>query len=216
MAMPAYSFLRVMVQTRARGHHALAATAYRFAMDVRAADGRERHYARRGGVAASGAALPEGAAQRWADPILWAGEIELVERRKDSRLMRDDVLGIPLELVASGQAHDAVAEYAQELARMHRTPVHFAIHTPPRSDSSNWHAHIVYAGRRLAPDGRSFEAKRDRSQDRDELIAMHKAIWTRVCAERGVEVDFAGPVSEQPLAHLGPRSAGIDGTCQRH
>ena len=210
MAAPAYSFMRVMVQTRSRGHHALAATAYRFALDVTAADGREWHYARRGGVAASGAALPAGAANRWRDPVLWAEKIEAAEKRKDSRLMRDDVLGIPLELVASGQAHDAVGKYAQELARTHRTPVHFAIHTPPRSDSSNWHAHIVYAGRRLTADGRSFEAKRDRSQDRDELIDAHKAAWKRVCAERGVEVDFSGPVSEQPLAHLGPRSAGIE------
>ena len=210
MAAPAYSFVRVMVQTRARGHHALAATAYRFGLNVTADDGREWHYARRGGVAASGAALPAGAAKRWRDPVLWAGEIEAAERRRDSRLMRDDVLGVPLELVASGQAHDAVAAYAQELARMHRTPVHFAIHTPPRSDSSNWHAHIVYAGRRLTADGRSFEARRDRSQDRDALVDVHKAAWKRVCAEYGVSLDFSGPVTEQPLAHLGPQASGIE------
>ena len=210
MAAPAYSFLRVMVQTRARGHHALAATAYRFALNVTADDGREWHYARRGGVAASGSALPEGAARRWADPILWASEIEAAERRKDSRLMRDDVLGIPVALVAAGKAYEVVAEYAQRISRLRRTPVHFALHPPPRGDSSNWHVHVIYAGRQLTADGQSFARKRDRSQDRAELIDQHKAIWSEVCAEYGVELDFSGPVSEQPLAHLGPQAAGIE------
>ena len=212
MAAPAYSFLRVMVQTRSRGHHALAATAYRFAMDVTAGDGREWNYARRGGVAASGAALPDGAANRWENPVLWAGEIERSEHRKDSRLFRDDVIGVPLELVAAGKAYEAIGEYARKISQLRRTPVHFAMHCPPRSDSSNWHAHVVYAGRQLTADGRSFSPKRDRAQDREELIDRHKAIWTAVCAEYGVELDFSGPVSEQPLAHLGPQAAGIERT----
>ena len=212
MAAPAYSFVRTMVQTRARGHHALAAMAYRLALNVAADDGREWHYARRGGVAASGAALPDGAAKRWKDPVLWAGEIETSERRKDSRLFRDDVIGVPLELVAAGKAYEAIGEYARRLSQLRRTPVHFAMHCPPRSDSVNWHAHVVYAGRQLTADGQSFARKRDRRQDRAELIDEHKAIWSGVCAEYGVELDFSGPVSEQPLAHLGPQAAGIERT----
>ena len=181
-------------------------------MDVTAGDGREWNYARRGGVAASGAALPDGAANRWENPVLWAGEIERSEHRKDSRLFRDDVIGVPLELVAAGKAYEAIGEYARKISQLRRTPVHFAMHCPPRSDSSNWHAHVVYAGRRLTPDGRSFSPKRDRAQDHKELINEHKAIWTTVCAEYGVELDFSGPVSEQPLAHLGPQAAGIERT----
>ena len=209
MAAPAYSFLRVQVQTRKRGHHALAAVAYRFALDVEAEDGRAWRYARRGGVGAPGAALPAGASDDWTDVEFWAKAIERVERRRDSRLMRDDIVAIPLALIESGEANEALGEYAQELAHLHRTPVHFVLH-PPRLGSLNWHSHVIYAGRRLTEDGMEFAAKRDRSQDNEELIDQHKAIWTGVCRRRGIELDFDGPRSERPLGHLGPRAAGVE------
>ena len=154
-----------------------------------------RHYDYRGrvGIAASGAALPEGAAPEWSGPLEWGRRVEAVDgKRLDSRQCRDDVVGIPIELVESGFADLAIARQAAKLAELHQTPVHWVIHKP-HGAGLNWHAHMLYAGRRLSPDGHGFEQLRDTAQDRPELIEDHKRLWAETCREFGVEITFALP-----------------------
>ena len=43
---------------------------------------------------ATGWAAPPGTDESWGDPITWAHRIEAVDKRKNSRQCRDDVLGI--------------------------------------------------------------------------------------------------------------------------
>ena len=223
MPAPAFSFVKTAVQTRAKAHTARGHTCYVFGdagtstleTPVRshhAKDPRERRrvirmdpprhydYRNRKDVAATGYAAPDGSADEWRDRHEWARRIEAADGgRTDSRQLRDDIVGIPLALVDQGTAEEAVQAYAQELARVHRTPVHYAIHSPHKG-TRNHHAHVLYAGRRLTSDGRAFERRRDRSQDKAELIERHKGIWTVVCRRYGLELDFTPQHPEQAPA----------------
>ena len=223
MHASAFSFIKTMVQTRARGHTAEGHVCYVFGergtstletpvRNYHAKDLRERRcvirmdpprhydYRNRKDVAVKGYAAPNGAAAEWRDRHEWARRIEAADgKRTDSRQLRDDIVGIPLPLVEQGTAEQAVQDYAQALARVHRTPVHYAIH-PPHNGDRNWHGHLLYAGRELTADGRAFERRRDRSQDKPELIERHKALWTEVCRPFGVELDFTPQRPEEAPA----------------
>lgn len=223
MLVPAFSFIKTQVQTRAKGHTAEGHYDYVFGehgtstlgtpiRNYRAKDPRERRrvirmdpprcydYRNRNDIAAKGYAAPPGAAAEWRDGHEWARRIEAADgKRTDSRQLRDDIVGLPLALVEQGNAEQAVQDYAQALARAHRTPVHYAIHSPHKG-SRNWHAHVLYAGRELTADGRAFERRRDRSQDKPQLIERHKAIWTKVCRPYGLELDFTPQHSEEAPA----------------
>ena len=138
--MAGLAFMRTLVQTRSRGHSAIGAVAYRFGLAARSTfagdDGQPRafDYSARRGIAAKGAALPDGAAAAWRDPLEWARRVEAADRRKNSRQARDDVLALPTELVESGKAQAAVGAYAQRLAARWSTPVHWVLHD---QDSGN-------------------------------------------------------------------------------
>ena len=159
-------------------------------------------------IAATGWAAPPGTDRSWRDPVKWAHRIEAVDKRKNSRQCRDDVVGIPVELVEAGAAEEAVQAYADRLAAEHNTVVHFALHKPDRG-GRNHHAHVLYPGRHVA--GLTFSRKRDREQDNPkdggpDLVARHKAIWSDVCRDRGLELDWT---SEAPGHHLGPALCAV-------
>ena len=220
--MPAFAFslIKTVVQTRAKSHTAEGHVCYvagekgtsTLETPVRnhhAKDPKERRrvirmdpprhydYRNRRDVAVKGYAAPNGADDEWRDRHEWARRIEAADgKRTDSRQLRDDIVGIPLALVEQGKAERALQDYAQEIARLHHTPVHYAIHLPHKGNR-NFHAHVLYAGRKLTADGRAFERRRDRSQDKPELIEQHKAIWTQVCRRYGLELDFTPQHPEQ-------------------
>ena len=211
----AYAFMRTMVQTRSKGHTATGAVCYRKGLAAKStipgADGGPRcfDYTRRTGIAATGWAAPPGTDPSWGDPVTWAHRVEAVDKRRNSRQCRDDVVGIPVELVEAGVAEEVVQAYADRLAREHKTVVHFAVHEPDRG-GKNHHAHVLYPGRHV--DGLTFARKRDRTQDNPgkgggpDLIAQHKAIWSELCRGRGLELDWT---SEAPGHHLGPALCAI-------
>ena len=210
----AYAFMRTMVQTRSKGHTATGAMCYRMGRaaesTIAGADGEPRRfdYTRRTGIAATGWAAPPGTDRSWRDPVKWAHRIEAVDKRKNSRQCRDDVVGIPVELVEAGAAEEAVQAYADRLAAEHNTVVHFALHKPDRG-GINHHAHVLYPGRHV--EGLTFSRKRDREQDNPtgggpDLVARHKSIWSEVCRGRGVDLDWT---SEAPGHHLGPALCAV-------
>ena len=223
----AYAFLRILVQTRAKGHSAIGVVCYRLGLAAQSSfpgeDGVPRtfDYTHRTGIARTGYALPAGASDAWRDPLEWAHRVEAVDKRKNSRQCRDDVIGLPTALVDAGTHVAATQEYAERLAAEHGTPVHFAVHQPDRG-GKNWHAHIVYAGRRLDPkDGDRFAAKRDRTQDLADRKDMdgnvvesrgihhrHRALWTEVCRGHGLALDWTP--SETPQIHIGPQACALE------
>ena len=113
-------------------------------------------------------------------------------------------MGIPVELVEAGVAEEAAQAYADGLAALHQTIVHYAVHGPARG-GKNYHTHNLYPGRQV--EGLTFSRKRDRRQDNPgkeggpDLITQHKAIWAEICRSYGLELDWT---SEAPGHHLGP------------
>ena len=211
MAASAYSFLRVMVQTRSRGHTASGAAAYRFGEKMESLfagdDGqpREYDYTKRRGLGPRGCALSEGAGESWRDLRTWCHRIEKIDTRKDARQCRDSVVAIPYEL--RDQAEAVMGRFSQRIAEDEGTPVHWIVHD---IETDNPHGHALYAGRRL--DGAdAFAKKRDTRQDqksgrgRQSIVDRHRAIWIEVCREFGVEIDFA-PKGARAQKHIGPRA----------
>lgn len=207
--------MRTMVQTRSKGHTATGAVCYREGLaassTISGADGQARlfDYTRRTGIEATGWAAPPGTDASWGDPITWAHRIEAVDKRKNSRQCRDDVVGVPLELVEAGVAEEVVQAYAARLAAEHKTVVRYALHKPARG-GVNHHAHVLYPGRHV--EGLTFSRKRDREQDNPgkgggpDLVTRHKAIWSELCRARGLELDWT---SESPGHHLGPALCAV-------
>lgn len=223
----AYAFLRILVQTRAKGHSAIGVVCYRFGLAAQSSfpgkDGVPRtfDYTHRTAVMQTGCALPAGASDAWRDPIEWAHRVEAADKRKNSRQCRDDVIGIPSALVDAGTHAAAIQEYAERLAAEHNTPVHFVIHQPDRG-GKNWHSHVVYAGRQIdLEDGDRFAAKRDRTQDladrkdKDGNVTEHRGIhhrhrthWSEVCQGHGLALDWTP--SETPQIHIGPQACALE------
>ena len=214
-----YSFRRTLVQTRARGHSASGCVAYRFALAVTSRfpgeDGQPRafDFTRRRGIGPKGCALPAEASDAWFDPVEWALRIEAVDYRRNSRQCRDDIIGIPHEMVAAGEAEAAIAAYAQRIATKWRTPVHWVIHD---LNGANPHAHVLYAGRSLdGPD--AFARTRDRTQDqvsdpgrgRRSITELHTEYWTEVAADFGYELDFT-PDRDRAQKHIGPHAWAME------
>ena len=223
----AYAFLRILVQTRTKGHSAVGAVCYRFGLAAQSSfvgeDGLPRRfdYTDRTAIMQTGYALPAGASDAWRDPLEWAHRVEAADKRKNSRQCRDDVIGLPIELVEAGTHLAAVQAYAEQLSNEHHTPTHFVIHQPERG-GKNWHAHVVYAGRRIDPeDGDRFAARRDRAQDladrkdkdgnvieRRGIHHRHREIWTEVCRSHGLELDWTP--NETPQIHIGPQACAFE------
>ena len=206
-----YGFLRTMVQTRARGHTATGVVCYRMGLSATSTfvgeHGGERtfDYSRRTGIIATGYAAPPGTDQSWSDPITWAHRIEAIDKRKNSRQCRDDIVAIPIELVEAGLAEEAIQTYADRLAELHNTVIQWSYHRPDRG-GKNHHGHVLYPGRHV--EGLSFSKRRDREQDNPrvkgepDLVSRHKAIWSEICRGRGIELRWSG---ETPGHHIGPQ-----------
>ena len=96
-------------------------------------------------------------------------------------------------------------QYADRLAELHRTVVHYVIHSPARG-GDNWHGHTLYPGRYV--EGLGFSRRRDRTQDNPkdkgapDLAKVHKAIWSEICGGYRIELTWS---SETPGHHLGPQ-----------
>ena len=211
-----FTFRRTLVQTRKRGHTATGAACYRLALAAESTftgtDGAPRFYdfTKRRGIGAAGCELPEGESESWRQPLTWTNRIEKVDYRSNSRQFRDDVIGLPHELIAEGKAEEVVAQYAQRIATKWKTPVHWVIHD---LHGKNPHAHVMYAGRSV--DGEQFAKHRDREQDqrsdpsrgRQSITELHSQFWIKTLRAAGHEASFE-PIAETGNAqdHIGPKA----------
>ena len=213
-----YAFLRTAIQTRSRNHTATGTICYRFGLAGTSTfvgeDGAPRFfdYSRRTGIIATGWAAPPSTDESWSDPLTWAHRIEAVDKRKNSRQCRDDIVGIPIELVEASLAEQALQAYAERLAQLHNTVIMWSYHGPARG-GKNHHGHVLYPGRHV--EGLGFSRHRDREQDyvtdrahpdRIDITVQHKAIWSGICRGYGIELRWS---SETPGHHLGPKISGI-------
>lgn len=142
--------LEAKIVSRGTGRSAVAATAYMSCSKImNDYDGVLHDFTRKRGLVWSQTFLPENAPPEWADrSILW-NAVEANEKTKDSRLAREFVVALPIEMDRS-QWIDLLTEFIQNQFVRDGMCADAAIHD---TDGHNPHAHILLTVRPLNPDG---------------------------------------------------------------
>jgi len=144
--------LEAKVVSRGTGRSACAASAYLSCSAIyNDYDGIQHDYTRKGGLVWEQVFLPECAPAVWQDrEILW-NVVEENEKTKDSRLAREFVPALPVEL-APEQWKELLSDFIQESFVSDGMCADVAIHDPD-PPGHNPHAHILLTVRPLNPDG---------------------------------------------------------------
>ena len=175
----AIGHIAVRPHSRAQGHLAAAAVAYRCGLAITCPRTGERcdftRRAQRADVAAYGLA-----GGRFESPAAFAAAIESAEKRRNSRICRDVQVALPAELDEPSRIELARA-FAADLVERYGTTACWAVHRPDRrSDKRNHHAHILLPTRALADDGCTFGNKLrvldDQRRGPEEITEIRK-LW---------------------------------------
>jgi len=142
--------LEAKIVSRGSGRSAVAAAAY-IGCDVitNEYDGITHDYTRKGGLVWDHIFLPSQAPPEWSDRgTLW-NAVERAEKTKDSRLARELIVALPVELPAE-EWKAILTEYIMEQFISDGMCADIAIHD---TDGHNPHAHILLTVRPLNQDG---------------------------------------------------------------
>lgn len=144
--------LEAKVVSRGAGRSACAASAYLSCSAIyNDYDGVQHDYTRKGGLVWEQIFLPEYAPQEWQDrAILW-NAVEENEKTKDSRLAREFVPALPVELTPE-QWKELLSDFIQGSFVSEGMCADVAVHDPD-PPGHNPHAHILLTVRPLNPDG---------------------------------------------------------------
>ena len=143
--------LEAKVISRGAGRSACAASAYLSCSQIlNDYDGIQHDYTRKSGLVWQQVFLPEFAPQEWSDrAVLW-NAVEANEKTKDSRLAREFVVALPIEL-GKDQWTALLTEYIQNNFVVEGMCADVAIHN---TDGHNPHAHIMLTVRPLDEHGK--------------------------------------------------------------
>lgn len=184
--------------SRAEGHNAVAASAYRSGSRFTCErTGTVHNYRRKTEVQHSAIHAPDGALSWVHDRAHLWNTVETGETRKNSQLAREIVLGIPIELTSECRSK-LLDGFVREAFVSLGMVADYAIHGKP----GNPHAHIMLTLRELSPDGNGFGSKR-REWNRPEFLEQWRALWAdhanRALAEQG----FAERIDHRSFADQG-------------
>lgn len=144
--------LEAKVVSRGAGRSACAASAYLSCSAIyNDYDGVQHDYTRKGGLVWEQIFLPESAPPEWQDREMLWNAVEENEKTKDSRLAREFVPALPVEL-SPGQWKELLSDFIQESFVSDGMCADVAIHDPD-PHGHNPHAHILLTVRPLNPDG---------------------------------------------------------------
>ena len=173
--------LEAKVVSRGAGRSAVAASAYlscsRLYNDY---DGIQHDYTKKQGLAWQEVFLPEYAPQEWKDREQLWNAVEEVETAKDSRLAREFVVALPIELSREEQI-ELLQEFIQEQFLSDGMCADAAIHD---TDGHNPHAHILLTVRPLDERGKwQYETEKEylcmkNGEERGFTAAEFKAAQT--------------------------------------
>lgn len=140
--------------SRGKGHSATAAAAYRAGIRIEdQTTGLIHDYTRRGGVLSVDMLAPKDAPTWAADPSQLWNAAEAAETRKNARVGRELVVGLPHELTADAR-RDLAGDIGRMLVDRYGVAVQVAVHAPDRGgDDRNFHAHIFMTSREMTPQG---------------------------------------------------------------
>ena len=144
--------LEAKVVSRGIGRSAVAASAYMSCSAIlNEYDGIRHDYTRKRGLVWEQVFLPDCAPKEWQDrSVLW-NAVEEAEKAKDSRLAREFVPALPVEL-SPEQWKDLLFDFIQTSFVTEGMCADAAIHDP-EPPGHNPHAHILLTVRPLNPDG---------------------------------------------------------------
>ena len=143
--------LEAKVISRGAGRSACAASAYLSCSQIlNNYDGIQHDYTRKSGLVWQQVFLPEFAPQEWSDRAMLWNAVEANEKTKDSRLAREFVVALPIEL-EKDQWVALLTEYIQSNFVAEGMCADVAIHD---TDGHNPHAHIMLTVRPLDEHGK--------------------------------------------------------------
>ncbi len=142
--------MQAKVVSRGTGRSAVAAAAYMSCSNIlNDYDGVEHNYTRKGGLVWQKIFLPDNAPTEWADrAVLW-NAVEAAETTKDSRLAREFVVALPVEMNHEQQI-TLLTEFIQQQFVADGMCADVVIHD---TDGHNPHAHILLTVRPLDEHG---------------------------------------------------------------
>tara|TARA_R110002049_G_scaffold148242_2_gene311169 strand:+ start:27174 stop:28055 length:882 start_codon:yes stop_codon:yes gene_type:complete len=177
--------LCVKTFSRAKGHSAIAAAAYRTGkklIDFRT--GETHDYRKKNGVVSSFITVPESIPD-WAlsSESLW-NQAEKSENRKNSTIAREIEISLPYELSSIGQRNLAL-KLATEICKKHCVVVETSIHKPHESnDQRNIHAHLLLSTRRLNKEGFHEKSREfDGAKLGSETVKFWRKRWEELANE---------------------------------
>jgi len=176
---------------RARGKEGSSATsaaAYRSGERIRdERTGRTHDHSQRQDVLHKEIVVPSRFSESdmsWAQDraTLW-NAAETAEARKDARVAREYVVGLPVELTPE-QRLRLVREFSQSISDRYQNAVDIAIHAPrPESDPRNFHAHLLTTTREISPDGIGLKTTLDVSSTIRQMRGLepvgNEYLWVR-------------------------------------
>ncbi|MEQ7862198.1 MobA/MobL family protein [Xanthomonas sp. WHRI 8391] len=144
---------RIKTYSRAKGHSALAAAAYRggyLLLDPRS--GAKHNYRGRAGIIQSRCLAPPGSPAWVDDPqALWAAA-EAAERRCNSTVCRDFAIALPHEL-DDPKRWELVLDTAHRLIERYGFALQASHHRPTKDDPRYFYAHLLATTRRMEASG---------------------------------------------------------------
>lgn len=170
--------------SRGKGHSATAAAAYRAGIRIEdATTGLIHDYTRRGGVLSVDMLAPKDAPGWAADPSQLWNAAEAVETRKNARVGRELVVGLPHELTADAR-RDLARDIGQMLVDRYGVAVQMAVHAPDKGgDDRNFHAHILMTSREMTPQGLGGYAAKmldEYKAGAEEIRALREDVGLRI------------------------------------
>ena len=200
--------LEAKIVSRGAGRSAVAASAYlscsRLYNDY---DGIQHDYTKKQGLVWQEVFLPEYAPQEWQDREKLWNAVEEVETAKDSRLAREFVVALPIELSREGQI-ELLQEFIQEQFLSDGMCADAAIHD---TDGHNPHAHILLTVRPLDEQGKwQYKTEKEylcmrNGEERGFTAAEFRTAWADV-SNRYLE--RAG--REERIDHRSNATRGLD------
>lgn len=163
--------------------------------------------------------LPERASNRFKDTATLMNEVERLEKRKDSQLLKEYVLALPDDKNISLEMKiEMLHEYiGDERFVEEGLGVQIDIHQP-HDGENNWHAHLLVTTRRFSEDGQSLSNRKAvdlepqiRSGKSKAFVADRditpgerwRIIQDRVFSRHGLE-NRVDEISAVPQEHIGP------------
>ncbi|MGV3616690.1 MAG: MobQ family relaxase [Fimbriimonas sp.] len=223
--MKGYYHLSVSVIGRGTGRSAVACAAYRSGEAL--ADeryGKIHDYGRRRGIAETGIATPDDAADWMRNRERLWNAVEAAEKRKDAQLAREFVVAFPHEMDAA-ERRELLETFVREEFTQRGLVADWAIHAPNAAgDERNWHAHIMTTMRTASAEG--FAPKKDRSLNDPAQLVQWRESWAakqnEACARLGIRdangdivtVDHrsydAQGIDLAPTIHLGVHATAME------